>query len=240
MSYRTSLRQIATISAIAAALLILASTVVLSMAVDFNMDFLSDPAGLITAGLGAGAASLFRWGSILELLGYFLLLIPVALYLWHWLNPHNPGLVGLATVFGLGSIFVGTIGAAIRAGFWPPMMVAYPQAAETQREVLEVVFRAISNFTFEGLYAIDSVLGGLWWLGIGLILRAERRILGIVTSIMGGAILGAGVGWLLQIDPLARLELFYFLEPIWVIWLGIVIWRRGEQSKHSLQAATAV
>lgn len=232
-------RRIAGISTIIAAVLILAATYVLAMAVDFNFDFLSEPAELITAGLDASAAELFRWGSILELLGYFLFLIPGTLYLWYWLKPRNPNLVSMVTIFGLGSLLIGIIGAAIRASFWPPMINAYPQAAEAQRQTLEVVFGSITDFAFEGLYATDSILGGLWWLGIGLVLLAERRLLGIATAIMGIAILGAGIGWLLQIDPLARLEMFYFLEPFWALWMGVVILRGAVSREPALKTATA-
>jgi hypothetical protein len=239
MNNQTSFRRIAAISTIIAALLILASIVVLSLAVEFNFEFLDNAAGLITAGLDAGAAGLFRWGSILELFGYFLLLIPATLYLWYWLRPRNPGLVTLYTVLGLTSIVLGVIGAAIRASFFPPMMIAYPQAAEAQRAVLEVVFRAVTDFTFESLYALDSILAGVWWLGIGLVLRAERRSLGMTTVILGIAVLGAGAGWLLRVDPLARLELFYFFEPFWALWLGVVIWRGAGKSEQRVEAATA-
>ncbi len=233
-------RRIAAISAVIAALLILVATIVLVLAVDFNFDFLANPADLITAGLDAEAAGLFRWGSILELLGSFILLIPPALYLWQWLKPQNPGLVNMATVFGLGSIFIGVIGAAIRANFWPPMMIAYPEAGEAQRQVLEVVFRSVTEFNFEGLYGVDSLLAGLWWLGIGLVLRGEKRILGLATTLMGVAILGTGVGWLFRVDPLARLELFYFFEPFWAIWLGIVILRDKEAIGQMVKEVAAV
>jgi hypothetical protein len=233
-------RRIAAISAVIAALLILTATIVLALAVDFDFDFLANPADLITAGLDAEAAGLFHWGSILELLGSFLLLIPPALYLWQWLRPQNPGLINMATAFGLGSIFIGVIGAAIRASFWPPMMIAYPEAGEAQRQVLEAVFRSVTEFTFEGLYGVDSLLAGLWWLGIGLVLRFERPVLGVATAIMGAAILGAGVGWLFRVDPLARLELFYFFEPFWAIWLGTVIWQGAEKGEQRATAAAAV
>jgi hypothetical protein len=106
-------------------------------------------------------------------------------------------------------------------------MIAYPQAADSQREVLEVVFKAVTDFSFEGMYALSGILAGLWWLGIGLVLRAEQRVLGIATAILGLAILGAGSGWLLRVDPLARLELFYFFVPLWALWLGVAIWRKG-------------
>ena len=115
------------------------------------------------------------------------------------------------------------------------MMAAYPQATAAQREVLEVVFRAVTDFAFEGMYALNSILFGFWWLGIGLALRGERRILGIATAIMGVTILGAGIGWLFRVDPLARLELFYLFEFVWLLWLGVVIWRGDEQSEQTVE-----
>jgi hypothetical protein len=239
MNNETLFGRMTAVSTIISALLILAASVVLPMAIDFNFEFLSNPADLITAGLDADAVGLFRWGSILELLGYFVFLIPATLYLWYWLRPRNPTLASLATIFGLGSIFIGIIDAAIRAGFWPPMMNAYPQTAEAQREVLQVVFRSVTDFTFEGLYATDSILAGLWWVGIGLILRAERRVLGIATAIMGIAILGAGFGWMLGVDTLARLENVYFFQPFWAIWLAVAILRHGEQREPAFEPVTA-
>lgn len=228
----STFRRMAGISAITAALLILAASIVLSMAVDFNFDFLSAPGDLITASLDEGAVSLFHWGSILELFGIFLLLIPLTLYLWFWLKPHSPRWITLFTVLGLFSIVIGVIGAAIRATLWPTMMLAYPQAAEAQRLVLDMVFKAVTDFAFEGLYPIDLLLAGLWFLGVGLLLRAERLILGLTTAIMGIAHFAAGFGWLFQIDLLARLELLTLLVPLWLLWIGIVIYRRDEDEQQ--------
>lgn len=240
MDNETSFRRIAAITIIVAGALNLAANVVVTLAVDFNFAFLENPEELLAAGLESGAVELFRWGEVVGIFGYCLLFIPAALYLWFWLSPRNSGLMTLYTVLGLTSIVLCVIESTIRASIWPPLMAAYPQAADVQREVLQVIFKAVTDFAFEGMYALDSILFGLWWLGIGLILRNERRILGIATAIMGAAILGAGFGWLLRVDPLARLELFYLFEPFWAVWLGIVIWRRGEQSEPSMEAATAV
>lgn len=231
MSLNANFRSITAITTICAALLILAATVVLSMAVDFNTDFLSDPAGLISNGLRPNAPGLFRWGSILELFGYFLFLIPLTVFLWQWLKHHYYNLVSIATICNLGSILLGIAGAAVRAIIWPEMISSYPQMGEAQQEVLQVLFRAVTSFTFEGLYAVESILFGIWMLGIGLALQVERRFLGIVTWIIGIAAFGAGIGWILGVDPLARLEMAYFLEPFWLIWLGIVILRRAERGE---------
>jgi hypothetical protein len=228
-------RRIAALSAILAAPVTLASAVVLLMAVDFNTDLMANPAGLIS--VGASASETFRWGSILELGAPTLLLIPAALSLWYWLKPRALKLVSLYTVFGLTSLLLAAVGALLRATLYPPLMTAYSQASEVQRAVLTVVFQGVTDFTFEGLYALELVFWGIWWLGIGLVLRQERRGLGIVTAILGIAFLGAGAGWLLRVEPLARLENAFFLVPFWVVWLGIVIWRRGEQSDQMVSAA---
>ena len=148
-------------------------------------------------------------------------------------------MVTLYTALALTSIALCVIESAVRISIWPTIMLAYPQAAEAQREVLQVVFRAVTDFTFESLYAINSILGGLWLLGIGLILRAERRGLGIAAVIMGLAILGTGIGWLSRLGPLARLELVYFFQPFWLLWLGIVILRNAEKDVEIVEVATS-
>jgi len=240
MNDQTLFKRIAAMTLIMAGLLNLAANIVLSLAVDFNMEFLANPEDLLTAGLKPGAIDLFRWGEVLGVFGYCLLLIPVTFYLWYWLSPFNPKLATLYTVLNLISIVLCVIESAVRISIWPSMMAAYPQAAEAQREVLLVVFKAITDFDFESIYAFSSMLGGIWWLGMGLLLRSERRVLGVATAIMGAAFLCAGIGWLTRIDLLARLELFYFLEPFWAVWLGIVIWKRVERSEKLVEIAAAV
>jgi hypothetical protein len=165
------------------------------------------------------------------------LLVPAALYLWYWLKPRALQLVTLQTIFGLASMQLAVTGELLRANLYPPLMNAYSQAPETQRDVLVAVFQGVTNFNFEGLWALELIFWGIWWLGIGLVLRNERRSLGIFTVILGIAFLVAGAGWLLRVGPLARLENAFFLVPFWVVWLGIVIWRRGVQSEQMLAAA---
>jgi hypothetical protein len=229
MNDQTTFKRIAAISAILAMPVTLANTIVLLMAVDFNTEFMSNPAGLIT--IGAPASEIFRWGSILELGAPTLLLVPAAFYLWYWLKPRAPRLVTLYTFFGLTSLLLAAIGSLLRATLYPSLMNAYSQASEIQRDVLMVIFQGITNFNFEGLYALDLFFSGIWWLGIGPLLRSDRRILGTVTTILGIAYLLAGAGWLLRFGPLARLENAFVFVPFWTMWLGIVIWRNPEKSE---------
>jgi hypothetical protein len=222
MNDQTLFRRITAISAVLAALFTVASTIVLLMAVDFNPEFMAHPEGLIT--IGASASEIFRWGTILEL-GYTILFLPAVLYLWYWLKPQAPRAASLYTAFGLAGLMPALIGVLMRATLYPPLINAYSQTSDIQRDMLVVIFRGLTDFNFEGLWALELIFWGIWWLGIGSLLSNERRILGIVTMILSIAYLIAGAGWLLRIEPLARMENAFFFVPVWAIWLGIVIWR---------------
>jgi len=113
MNDQTLFRRIASISAILSAPVALANTIVLLIAVDFNAEFMANPANLIT--IGASASETFRWGEILGLGAPTLLLIPAALYLWYWLKSRAPRLVTLYTFFGLASLLLSAIGSLLRA-----------------------------------------------------------------------------------------------------------------------------
>lgn len=238
MNDHTSFRRIAAITAILSAPLALGASITLGMAIDFDPDIMSNPVGLIA--LGDQVAGTFRWVEFVGMFGYYLLLAPAALYLWYWLKPKKPRLVSLCTLFGLGYIFIGAIGSAVLVSVAPPMMSAYPQALEAQRDVLEGVFQVVINLGIVALLSLSYVLGGVWWLGIGLILRDERRILGIVTALQGIVTLAYGAGVMLQVEPLAMLEPLTFFAPIWALWLGIVIWRGASHSVQGVvETATA-
>jgi len=236
MNDQTTFRRIAAISAIVSGPVALAAFFVVSLAVEFDFELMNDTAALVS--LGAGAAEVFRWGEVLGIFGYLLLLVPAALFLWHWLRPHSPNLVDLYTVFGLAYLFIGAVGAALRAGVLPAMMVAYAEAPTADQAAIAADFRTMTVVIFIGLGALEALLGGVWLLGSGLVLSRERRILGIVTAILGLATFGYGTGEWLRIEPLIALGALAFLVlPFWAVWLGIVIWRHAEQREPALESA---
>jgi hypothetical protein len=230
MKSEASFRRMAAITAIISAPLALGASAILAWAIDFNPELMSNPVDLIA--LGARVAGIFRGVEFIGMFGYYLLLIPASLYLWYWLKPHNPKLISLYTVFGLGYLFIGAIGSAVLVSVAPPLIGAYPQASEAQREVLEAVFQAVIDLGIVALFSLSYILGGVWWLGIGLIVRVERRILGIVTVVQGLVTLGYGAGVMLRVEPLAMLEPLTFFAPIWALWLGVVILRRSGKSQQ--------
>jgi hypothetical protein len=179
--------RVAAITAIVAAPLALLSTFIAIWAVGFDFELLDEPVSMVA--LDARAAGQFRWSWILAAFGFYLLLVPAVLYLRYWLKSQKPNLVRMYTVFGLGYCFIGTISLFTMATVLSPMMHAYPEALPPERDFLVAVFQASANLAFASLGTLSFILGGVWWLGIGLELRARYRLLGIVTVVLGIATL---------------------------------------------------
>ena len=235
MSDHQSFQRFAALAAIISFPLTLGSIVLSGMALDFNMEASTNPALLLS--VGADRASLSRWGMILDMLGYYLPLLPVALFLWRWLGPRDPDWVLFYTSCGLGYILIGAIGAVILAAVHPPLISAYAQASVEQRPALETVFSAVWNMVYGGMWNIlGELLAGIWFVGVGLLLRGERRIFSIVTMILGISALLDLLGMILNFEGLALLGLsiYVVLAPIWTLWLGIDLLRKPVQADSTL------
>jgi hypothetical protein len=240
MNDQTTFRRLAAIATLLAALALAATHIVHLAAIDFDFEVVADLASMIA--LGDRAADGFRWGAMLDAFGYYLLLVPAALYLWHWLRPHSPYLVNMLTAVGLGGLFIGASEAVTRLNAMTGMMQAYVQAASPEREMLVVVFRVLIDVVFFGLATLALCLFAVWVLGIGLVLRHERRIFGLATVGLGLLELALFVGALFRIGPIVVVAqgLTTFIAPVWVLGLGIVIWRNRDVAEHTPDPAPAV
>ena len=230
MNSHRSFQRFAALAAIISFPLTIGSIVLSGMALDFNMEAATNPALLLS--VGADGANLSRWGMILDMLGYYLPLLPVALFLWRWLGSRDPDWVLFYTLCGLGYILIGAIGAVILAAVHPPLINAYAQASVEQRPALETVFSAVWNMVYGGMWNIlGELLAGTWFLGIGLLLRSERRLFSIFSIILGSSALLDSLGMILGIEAIALLgvSIFVFLAPIWTLWIGIDLLRKPVQ-----------
>jgi hypothetical protein len=71
---------------------------------------------------------------------------------------------------------------------------------------------------------------GIWFLGIGLLLRGERRLFSIFSIILGISALLGWLGVILGIEAIALLAVIYgLLPPVWALWLGIDLLRKPVQ-----------
>lgn len=196
------------------------------LAVEFDFAALSDPAMMITR--GSDAAGLYFWSMILDMFGYYLLLLPAVLYLWYWLSPRSPGLVSLYTVGGLFYILIGAVGAVILAAVGHPMLSAYTDASGAERELLVFTFQTFTNLVYGGLWSIlNMVVVAVWWIGIASLLRTERPMFARASFVLGGAALLNAGGTVLGLELLAQAGLFVYLylAPVWALWLGIAVAR---------------
>ena len=232
MNDHQSFQRFAALAAIISFPLAVVGLVISSMATDFNMEASTNVAFWLSwLSIGADGARLLRWGLILDMLSYYLPLLPVALFLWRWLRARDPDWALFYTSCGLGYILVGAIGAAILAAVHPPLINAYAQASVEQRPVLEAVFSAIGNMVYGGMWGIlEVVLAGIWFLGIGLLLQGERSLFSIFSVILGISALLGSLGVILGIEAIALLGVIYgLLAPIWALWLGIDLLRKPVQ-----------
>jgi hypothetical protein len=203
---------------------------VLAMPTNTSTDILTNP--ILALSVGPDGASLLRWGMIFDMFGFYLLLLPIAIFLWRWLGARDPDWVRFYTACGLGYILIGAIGASIFAAVHQPLAAAYVHASAEERAVLEIVRSTIVNLVYGGMWNIlEVILAGIWFLGIGLLLRAERRIFSIVSVILGIAALLDSFGNIASVEVLASLGLYIYLllAPIWALWLGIDLLRTPVQ-----------
>jgi len=165
---------------------------------------------------------LLRWFMILDLFGYYLLLLPFIYYAHHTLKNKTPW-AGFFTGMGFAYVLIGAIGATALAVIWPSILEQYPSASDATREILRANFSLATNFVVKGLWNyLEVFLGGIWWIGIGIFLF-ENRSLKIASILLGGACLLDSVGELLTVPILAEigLNVYLLLGIVWPIWVGI-------------------
>jgi len=162
----------------------------------------------------------------LDLFGYYLPLIPLALYLPKLLNAEHSGLLRVFTFSGLAYIICGAIGASLCIAILPNLADSYLHASGDEQLLYLTVFSAFFNGIFLGLWdLLDPILSGIWWLGIGVYLQRQWKTLGRVTMTLGVFSLLTSVGYIVGSHTLQDigLNVYLGLAPIWAMCMGIKI-----------------
>ncbi len=187
-------------------------------AVGFDFERFSDPSSLLT--LGAAGAPIIRWSFFLSMLGAYLLLVPLVVWLGATLAAARPGPALTAWCYagcGVAFLVLGALGAAILGAVWPALMVAQALAFTTATQIAE-----------DGLQGlVQNIAGGVWLIGSGALLWRQRRVLGGSAVALGVCLLATALGSLLGSEALNILGLTatVLLLPLWGIAAGLVALR---------------
>ncbi|WNC72810.1 DUF4386 family protein [Thalassotalea psychrophila] len=224
MNIDNSFRKLTAIFAITAGVLALLSLVVGLSGVNYDFEVFSDTSSLIAAGSTAGNA--IRWSYWFNMLGNYLLLIPLALLLFQWLKSVNSSFAELYTLSGLIYLILGATGSAILAATWPFLIDQFEVASTAAREFLVIEFQVVNAIAEKGLHGVlQNLAGAIWFLGIGYLLRSKHMGVGNFAFAIGVFLVLNTVGNVFNIEALSLLGLTanILLGPIWSILIGIFL-----------------
>jgi hypothetical protein len=215
-------RRLAVLATLLAVLISVPSSLAFVAPYRFDLDaVLTDPGSIVDG--GAGAAALFHWGAIGDMLYSYVLLVPLALYLHGLLRPRKPWLADLGTLGALAYIVVGASGAVMLASAGASLIEAYATAAAPDQFAISTSFHALANLVFFGLWqTLDPIGLGTWLLSVGWLIRPDRRALGMLLVVFGVGLLAASVRTMLGLTGLNVLVGgVLVLVLAWALWVAI-------------------
>ncbi len=217
-SYRFTVGAITVVSGIIALLCMITGT----LAVEFNFDAFSNPVLALQYSKNYQHA---KWFMLLDLFGYYLLLLPVLFFIHQQYKYRSPWMP-LFTFCGAAYVLVGSIGAATLAEVWSVLMKDYLAATIQSREVISLQFQTTTIAVTKGLWNILEVLfAAIWWAGTGSLLFRDKKITGVLSIGIGAATLLDAIANMAGLHLLAEIGLnsYLLLGIIWPLVIGITI-----------------
>lgn len=187
--------------------------------------FIAHPADLVT--IGADKAQLLRVAYVADMFGSYLLFIPIVVYLWHRLRPRDALVVDVLSVCGLAYAVIGAVGAGILAAAGPTLIRAYADAPVVERVHIALTYTTLSDLVIGMWQFVVGLLGGVWWIGLGVLVRDQWRwfarfsVLFGVFGVLAVAARYTGVDY----DSSAPATLAFLPIAAWPAWLGVLLWR---------------
>jgi hypothetical protein len=224
MSQGLTFKKFAGWSSVLLALVIWAAIALLLKPIGWDFSRFANPEAVLSVGSEGAKHIEYAW--ILDLFWY-LLHVPIALFFWQWLRRKNPAFVDLYTA---GAFLYAAIG-AVTTGFlwkhWPALIHEYAQADATQRETIKLLYTTVAMSAQGGMYGVEMVPGGVWFLGIGDVLRTELgwrcKALGAIAMILGISML---LMFLLEVFGIYLSNswftaIYLHVTPFWALGLGV-------------------
>jgi hypothetical protein len=141
-----------------------------------------EPSKLLAS--GPTGASLIRWGSLVDMLGY-LSIAPVVVYLRARYVASR--YIDLFAAAGLAVVVIGSIGAAAMATAAPALINDYGAASAAQRQAMLPAFATLYRMVVLGMWqTLATIPAALWLLGTASAARRQGpRSVFVVLMILG-------------------------------------------------------
>ena len=133
------------------------------------------------------------------------------------------------------------MGAGTLAVVFSGRAAGYATTTGAVQQMHTLIFEAFGDAIQRALWGIlDPILAGVWWTGVGLLLRKYRPVLGWYTVFLGVVNLVGGFSAALGIEAVASicLNLYFLMAPIWAASMGIGL-LRNEKKTISFKAVPA-
>jgi hypothetical protein len=170
-----------------------------------------------------------RWSMICDMLGYYMLLLPVIYYLHYWMKVKTAW-SNLITFCGLAYVLIGSIGASILAVVWPYTLNVYAAAAPAMQPIIKANFELVNTIVYNGMWnLLEMLFAGIWWLVAGILLYKEKyKAIAVISIITGSFSLLDGFSGMIENDILHEISLnvYLYLSIVWALWMGILIYRK--------------
>ena len=208
----------------------LGCTLLAAIAVNFHFEVFNNPSLMLTLpGLNMKAG---RWSMILDMFGYYMLLLPVIYYLHDWMK-NKTAWSNIITFCGLAYVLIGAIGASILAVMWPQLTHNYTTVTPAAQEIVKANFEFINTMVYGGMWnLLEMFFAGIWWFALGILLfRSKHKGIAVITIVTGCFSLLDGFSGIMESAVLHELSLnaYLYLSIVWAFWLGIFIYRKPLQ-----------
>ena len=174
--------------AVAAFALELVASLMYSAAAGSSTGLSVEPSKLLAS--GPTGASLIRWGSLIDMIGY-LSIAPVVVYLRARYSTAR--YADLFAAAGLAVVLIGSIGAASMATAAPALINDYGAASTAQKQALLPAFGTLYRVVVLGLWqTLETIPATIWLLGNASAARREGPrsvfVILVVLGVINGAI----------------------------------------------------
>ncbi len=197
-----------------------------AITVEYHFEVFSEPTLLLQFAHNYKSA---YWFLLSDMAGYYLLLLPAIFYLHQQYKYRSPW-VPLLSFSGLAYVLTGAIGAAVLAATWPGLMEQYTSAPEADKQSITLIFNTITLAVTKGLWNIlEVIFAGAWWIGFGVLLRRDYKILGLLSIVAGAACLLDSFGTIIDAPIIAEIGVNVYLLAgiVWPTMLGVHLIRKS-------------